>query len=94
LLILSPFTKNHGRMTADMSRTRNLFVAALADQILVAHVEPGGKTEAFFLQLLTCNKHLWTLSSKDNEHLIASGARGLKPEDIAELAASSIRSKA
>jgi predicted Rossmann fold nucleotide-binding protein DprA/Smf involved in DNA uptake len=94
LLILSPFTKNDRRMTADISRSRNRFVAALADQVLVAHAEPGGKTEAFFLQLLTCNKHLWTIASKDNEHLIASGARGLTPEDIVELATSSVRSKA
>jgi predicted Rossmann fold nucleotide-binding protein DprA/Smf involved in DNA uptake len=85
LLILSPFAKKQRRTTADMARTRNLFVAALADQILVAHAAPHSKTEAFFLQLLRWNKHLWTIPSDDNKHLISSGARALTPERVREL---------
>jgi predicted Rossmann fold nucleotide-binding protein DprA/Smf involved in DNA uptake len=86
LLILSPFKKNQRHMTAEMARTRNAFVAALADQILVAHAEPGGKLEAFFLQLLSCNKHLWTLASNENKHLVGSGARELTSECVREVA--------
>jgi predicted Rossmann fold nucleotide-binding protein DprA/Smf involved in DNA uptake len=56
LLILSPFTTNQRRPTTDLALTRNLFVAALADQILVAHAGAGSKTEAFVRQLLTWGK--------------------------------------
>jgi predicted Rossmann fold nucleotide-binding protein DprA/Smf involved in DNA uptake len=79
LLILSPFPKKYRRVTADTSQTRNLFVASLADQILVAHAGPGSKTEEFFRQLLTWGKPLWTLASTENEQLVASGARLLEP---------------
>ena len=88
LLILSPFTKKQRHMTAETARVRNALVAALADQVLVAHAEPGGKLESFFLQLLTCTKHLWTLPSQENKHLLASGARELTWECINKLAPS------
>lgn len=58
LLIVSPFARNHRRITADVAQTRNRFVAALADQILVAHAGPGSKTDAFFRELLTWGKKL------------------------------------
>lgn len=83
LLVLSPFAKKQRRVTADTSLTRNLFVAALADQILVAHAGPGSKTEAFVRELLTLAKPVWTVASSENEYLIAAGARALKPENVA-----------
>jgi predicted Rossmann fold nucleotide-binding protein DprA/Smf involved in DNA uptake len=47
LLILSPFEPHHRRVTAETAQYRNLFVAALADRILIPHAAPGSKTEAF-----------------------------------------------
>lgn len=46
MLILSAFPDAPRRVTADVAARRNEFVAALADEAFVAHVEPGGKTEA------------------------------------------------
>jgi hypothetical protein len=45
LLVLSCFAKQDRRATADLARQRNLFVAALADEIYAAHVNPGSNTE-------------------------------------------------
>ncbi|MCD6198058.1 MAG: DNA-processing protein DprA, partial [Deltaproteobacteria bacterium] len=47
LLFLSPFLDKPHRTTAQSALRRNYFVAALANQIFVAHAEPGGKTEQF-----------------------------------------------
>jgi hypothetical protein len=58
----------------------------LADNIFVAHAEPGGKTEQLIRQVLTWGKLLWTLDSGENLALVAAGARPLKPESIVELA--------
>ena len=83
LLILSPFAPRQRRPTADLARTRNLFVAALAEQILVAHAGAGSKTEAFVRQWLTWGKPVWAVASSDNQHLISGGARALEPEEVA-----------
>ena len=56
-------------------RAINRFVAALADVLFVAHAEPGGKTEAFCLDLLGRGKRLYTLDDRSNENLLAMGAR-------------------
>lgn len=45
MLILSPFKENQNRMTAKNAEIRNLFVASIADKILIAHAEPGGNLE-------------------------------------------------
>lgn len=44
LLFLSPFIMRPIRITRDTSFRRSLLVAALADEALLAHVEPGGQT--------------------------------------------------
>lgn len=45
LLILSPFSATHRRVTADLAACRNELVAALADEAWFAHITPGGQTE-------------------------------------------------
>lgn len=54
LLILSPFPDDRRRPTVQDALYRNLFVAALADQILVAHAEPLGKTEQVCRDIVAC----------------------------------------
>lgn len=85
LLILSSFATRHRRMTAELSETRNRFVAALAAQILVTHAAPGSKTERFIRELLTSGKPVWTLASKENEQLLAQGANPLEPGSMSAL---------
>jgi len=41
LLLTSPFGEKVRRLTADTALTRNRFVAALADTVLIAHAQPG-----------------------------------------------------
>ncbi len=45
LLILSAFPETETRVTADLARRRNEFVAALADEAWFAHITPGGNNE-------------------------------------------------
>lgn len=45
LLILSFFGENEGRITAELAKRRNQLVAALADDVFVAHATPGGRLE-------------------------------------------------
>jgi predicted Rossmann fold nucleotide-binding protein DprA/Smf involved in DNA uptake len=85
LLVLSQFDKKHRRITADASHTRNLFVAALADQFLVAHAAKGSKTFQLVEQLLSWKKPLWTIASPANEDLAVLGAKPLGPESISTL---------
>ncbi len=75
LLLLSPFEEKDRRVTARLAIKRNEFVAALADALLVAHAEAGGKTERFCHQALEWQKPLFVLASKEHEALLAAGAQ-------------------
>jgi predicted Rossmann fold nucleotide-binding protein DprA/Smf involved in DNA uptake len=85
LLLLSPFTGNNPRMTASLAQKRNEFVARLADKVFVAHATPDSKTERFCRDALSWRKPLLTLENDDNAHLLALGARQIRPEDAGEL---------
>lgn len=43
ILILSPFDPARHRVTTKQSEVRNVFVAALADEVYLAHTSEGGK---------------------------------------------------
>ncbi len=77
LLFLSPFPEKEKRMTADLAVARNRFIAALADNIFVAHAAEGGKIEPLCCELAARGKSLTTLESDANANLIALGARPL-----------------
>jgi len=85
LLFLSPFTEKQRRATVQMSLYRNQFVAALADEIFVAHAEPNSKTKQFCREVLAWQKPLYTLKSDANANLIALGAKPVSPDNISEL---------
>lgn len=52
MLVLSPFAPNESRVTADLAVRRNQYVAALADEIWIAHAAEGGKLKevTFYLR--------------------------------------------
>ena len=58
MLILSAFPATDTRVTAELAARRNEFVAALADEVFIAHATPGGQLE----QLATRVKH-WGMAS-------------------------------
>jgi hypothetical protein len=89
LLVLSPFDKKARRITADNAQVRNLFVAAIAKQILVAHAGAGSRTEEFVRELSSWGKSILTVASKENDHLVASGAWAIGPEDACKLVSDS-----
>lgn len=90
LLILSPLGVKQRRVTADLAEKRNEFVAALSDKVLVAYAAPGSKTERFCHDVLAWGKPLLTLENDDNAHLLALGARPVRPENVSEWWATAI----
>jgi len=84
LLLLSPFDEKQRRPTVQMALYRNQFVAALADEIFVAHAEPNSKTEQFCREVLAWQKPLYTLKSDANANLIALGAKQVSPDNLSE----------
>lgn len=53
MLILSAFAATATRITAELAARRNVFVAALADEVYIAHATPGGTLEALIPRLRT-----------------------------------------
>ena len=81
LLLLSFFEDTIRRPTALIAAQRNAYVAALADRLLIAHAERGGKTEALCRDALAQGKPVFTLDSPDNAHLMELGAAPIEAED-------------
>ena len=75
LLLLSPFAEGPRRATAELALARNLFLAALAGAVLIAHARPGGRTERFAAAVVAWGLPLLTLESPHNGNLVALGAR-------------------
>jgi predicted Rossmann fold nucleotide-binding protein DprA/Smf involved in DNA uptake len=80
LLFLSPFLDKPHRITAQSALRRNYFVAALANQIFVAHSEPSGKTNQFCRNILQWRKPVFTLPNEANELILAIGAKPVSPD--------------
>ena len=77
LLLMSPFGEKVRRMIAATALTRNRFVAALADSVLIAHAQPGSKTEQLALEATGWGKPVYTLDNAVNENLLALGVKSL-----------------
>jgi hypothetical protein len=63
LLLVSPFANNVRRATAETAFIRNRLCAATAQTVLIAHAQPGSKTELLARELLEwgkCLTHLIT----------------------------------
>ncbi len=85
LLILSFFADRIRRPTTAIAAQRNAHIAALADRILVAHAEKGGKTEALCRESLAAGKSVFAIDSPDNAHLLELGIVPVQVEDFAPL---------
>lgn len=85
ILFLSPFSGKQKRISKGNAVFRNLFVAALADAIFVAHAEPNSKTERFCRKIIECGKPVYTIEDKANANLNALGIKPVNPASISEL---------
>ena len=74
LLLVSPFDENITTVTKARAKTRNEFVAALADVITIPFVSSGGKSEAVAKQVLQPGQTLFTVDDKENASLLELGA--------------------
>lgn len=88
MLILSFFDDQIRRPTSGLAVKRNDCIAALADRILIAHAEKGGKTEELCKDILAKGKPVFTLDSPDNAHLVEQGAVPISAFNSASLCSS------
>jgi len=82
LLLLSPFAPDERRLTKNLAATRNYFVAALADAVMIAHAAPGGQLAQLPAQVVAWEKPLLTLPSPHNAAIIEQGAQPVTPTNI------------
>jgi predicted Rossmann fold nucleotide-binding protein DprA/Smf involved in DNA uptake len=80
LLLISPFTDKQKRVTTQLAEERNRFVAALANEVLIAYAHRGGKTEKLAAELLKSGKRVYTFNSSANRELVDWGAIPIEPD--------------
>lgn len=83
MLILSPIAGNVHRPTAEHAAIRNMFAAALASAVLVAHAAPGSKVQRLSAAIVERRQPLLTLDDPANHDLIAQGAHPITAATIA-----------
>jgi hypothetical protein len=64
MLILSPFAATATRITTELAARRNEFVAALADEVFIAHATAGGSLEKLVPRLSEWGTPVYTVSSQ------------------------------
>ena len=75
LLLVSPFTAQERRATAELAAARNRLVGALAGRIVIIHAAPGGKLGRACGEFVSWGKPVYALQSEANWHLAALGVR-------------------
>jgi predicted Rossmann fold nucleotide-binding protein DprA/Smf involved in DNA uptake len=75
LLFLSPFPATIRRATAERAFIRNRLCAATAQTILIAHAQPGSKTEQLAREMRIGGKDILTLEHPANRNLLDMGAQ-------------------
>jgi len=75
MLLLSSFAEQEKETTPEHALTRNRFVAALADTLLIAHATPRGRLEQLCDQVLSWGKPVFALEGAENSRLLALGAK-------------------
>ena len=75
MLIVSPYPAAIRRATDAHAVRRNLFVAALADKMLISYASSGGKTERFVRMIAGWGKPIESFRGEGNDLLFELGAR-------------------
>jgi predicted Rossmann fold nucleotide-binding protein DprA/Smf involved in DNA uptake len=77
LLIITPFSSGVFRVTQETAKKRNELLGELANEIFVAHAQPGGNVERLALRWLEKGKKVCTFDVQENKALIEAGAMGI-----------------
>lgn len=85
LLYLSPFPDKLRRATVETALFRNRFVAALAEKLFIPYAAAGSKTEMLARTVIEWGKPLLTFDSKENQALLALGARPITLEGVSQV---------
>lgn len=74
LLVVSPFSTRHRRVSRSTAELRNRFVAAAAGRILFLHAAPNSRTLAFAGELLQAGRDVEAVDLPANTNLVSLGA--------------------
>jgi predicted Rossmann fold nucleotide-binding protein DprA/Smf involved in DNA uptake len=85
LLLLSPFGEGVQRVNRQIAQTRNRFVAALADEVLIAFASPEGAILELCREVRKWKKKIYTVQDPANLPLTAFGAKALQPSDVLQV---------
>ena len=73
LLLVTSFSESVQRTTRRTAQQRNRLVAALADQVLFAHAQPGSQTEQLAHEVVEWEKPVMMLEHEANQNLLTLG---------------------
>lgn len=78
LVLLSPFPETVTRASKQLAEKRNRVAASLADEIIIAHAEPGSSTFSLAEEVLGWGKPVYTFDHPSNRALLDLGVEVLK----------------
>jgi hypothetical protein len=85
VLVVSPFTNAHRRVTSNLAEERNNLVASLAKAVVVLYATPGGRIDRLCREMMADGGTVWTLDLPDNADIIRAGARPATPDGLGQI---------
>lgn len=91
LLLISPFSASHARMTVKLAEKRNEMVATMTHLLFIAAAAPGSKTQALVRRLIQAKKIVCTFNSPPHHLLQEPGIIGLAGNELVEKITSELK---
>ena len=82
-IVVTPRSFAIRKPNAAMREERDEVIAAIAEQVFIAHAPPKSKLESLARRLLARGKPVFVMNVAENAELLALGARGVNAEDVA-----------
>ena len=82
-IVVTPRSFAIRKPNAAMREERDEVIAALAEQVFIAHAPPKSKLESLARRLLSKGKPVFLVNVPENAELLALGAKGVSAEDVA-----------
>lgn len=82
-MVITPRSFALRKPSAAMRKERDELIAAIAEQVFIAHAPPRSAMELLARHLLARGKPVFVLNAPENAELLVLGAKGVSAEDVA-----------
>jgi len=84
LLVLSPFSENHKRITAELAKRRNRMALLLGKEFFIPYAAPESRTDRLCREIIDAGKKVYIFQSENQNCLVQAGAISIEQAEYIE----------